>query len=175
MKRECGDCQLCCRLLPVKGINKPALTRCPHQRHHKGCAVYHQPDKGFPWECGLWNCAWLQNIDTAELRRPDRCHYVIDVMPDYITAEHNGEPITVPVIQVWADPKYPDCHRDPELRAWIIRRTGWGAIVRWSGEDATILFPPYMMASGEWLERSQNLTKETHSLKQVLSALSTVG
>lgn len=175
MSRECGSCTLCCRLLPVKGIGKPALTRCKHQRHHKGCAVYHQPEKGFPRECGLWSCAWLKNVDAAELRRPDRSHYVIDLLPDYITAEQpDGPPVVVPVVQIWADPKYPDCHRDPELRAWLIRRNGFAGIVRYGSDEAIIIFPPYMMANREWLERSSNLQKETHSFRQVLSALSTV-
>jgi hypothetical protein len=177
MKRECGDCQLCCKLLPVKGINKPALTRCPHQRHHKGCAVYHKPEKGFPWECGLWNCAWLQNIDAAELRRPDRSNYVIDVMPDYLTAEGaDGQNIVLPAVQIWADPKYPDCHRDPELRAWLVRRRGFVGLVRYGAYDAITLIPPYMMENGEWLEkRNGNVLEKTHSFGQVLEALSTVG
>lgn len=174
MSRECGDCTLCCRLLPVKGINKPALKRCQHQRHGKGCAVYHKPEKGFPWECGLWSCVWLAGNDAAGLRRPDRCHYVIDIMPDYIVAQEGDAEVTLPAIQIWVDPKYPDAHRDPALRAWLLRRQGWVGIARFSGEDAVILIPPYMMASREWSERSSNLKKETHSFDKILKALSGV-
>jgi hypothetical protein len=29
------------RLLPVRSLGKGAVERCQHQRHHKGCAVYH--------------------------------------------------------------------------------------------------------------------------------------
>lgn len=173
--RQCGDCQLCCRLLPVKGVPKPALTRCKHQRHGKGCAVYHKPEKGFPWECGLWSCAWLRadpNGDAAALRRPDRAHYCIDILPDYITAmDPDGQNIVVPVVQVWVDPKYPDAHRDPALRAWLLCRTGFAAIIRYGADDAIILFPPYMMQSGEWCERTSNLQKETHNFRQVAEAL----
>ena len=158
----------------MKGVNKPALTRCKFQSHARGCKVYHKPEKGFPWECGLWSCVWLdgKDSDTAKLSRPDRSHYVIDIMPDYITAEDPkiGQ-VRIPCIQIWADPKYPDCHRDPELRAWLIRRHGFVGLVRWSGEDATVLIPPYMMDNGQWLERTQNLAKETHSFSQVLEAL----
>jgi hypothetical protein len=39
-QRRCGDCQLCCKLLPTREVNKPANTRCQHQRAHKGCAIY---------------------------------------------------------------------------------------------------------------------------------------
>jgi hypothetical protein len=174
MRRECGDCQLCCRLLPVKGINKPSNTRCQHQRHGKGCAVYHKPEKGFPWECGMWNCVWLQNDDAAELRRPDRAHYVLDIMPDYVTAQDPkfGE-VRIPAVQIWCDPKYPDAHRDPELRAWLIRRTGFVGLVRFDGEKGLVLIPPYMMESSEWLEKAQgNVVGDHHSFAQVLEALS---
>jgi len=47
----------------------------------KGCAIYAKR----PMSCALWNCRWLVNDDTAELSRPDRSPYVIDIMPDYVT------------------------------------------------------------------------------------------
>jgi hypothetical protein len=28
MKRQCGECQLCCKLLPVPPLNKKAGERC---------------------------------------------------------------------------------------------------------------------------------------------------
>lgn len=175
MNRECGDCNLCCKLLPVKGVNnKPANTRCQHQSHARGCKVYHRPEKGFPWECGLWNCIWLQGDDALDLSRPDRSKYVIDVMPDYITAQDpkHGE-IRVPCVQIWIDPKHPDAHRDPALRAWLIRRHGFVGLVRYGNDGGLVLIPPYMMASGEWLERRQgNVVEGNHSFTQVLEALS---
>src|SRR5262252_6697934 len=48
--RSCGECTLCCRLLPVDdyvaidgrelpgALHKPAGERCPHQRHN-GCPI----------------------------------------------------------------------------------------------------------------------------------------
>jgi hypothetical protein len=172
VRRECGDCQLCCKLLPVKGINKPALTRCQHQRHGKGCAVYHKPERGFPRECGLWSCVWLVGADAATLRRPDRSHYVIDVMPDYITNEEpDGTSRKMGVVQIWADPKFPDCHRDPELRAWLERRQGWCGLVRYGNDSAIFLVPPYLNDTGEWIEKGSNLREENHSFGQVLQAL----
>jgi len=32
MNRTCGGCTLCCKLLPVRELKKPANTRCQHQR-----------------------------------------------------------------------------------------------------------------------------------------------
>lgn len=173
MDRECGDCQLCCKLLPVKGIHKPANTRCQHQRHHKGCAVYHKPEKGFPWECGLWNCIWLQGGDAMALRRPDRSNYVVDVMPDYVSAQQpDGVDIRIPVVQIWCDPKYPDAHRDPELRAWLLRRRGFAAIIRYGNDDALILIPPYMIDTHEWTEKRSGLRNEGgHKFAEILETL----
>lgn len=173
LSRTCGSCQLCCRLLPVKGINKPALTRCQHQRHGKGCAVYHKPEKGFPWECGLWSCVWLTNNETGDLRRPDHSHYCVDIMPDYVTTEApDGVKVVIPAVQIWADPKYPDCHRDPALRAWLLKRHGFIGLVRFSGDDAIALIPPYMMDNDQWLEKGSGLREEeTHSFSDVLQAL----
>ena len=61
--RNCGDCQLCCKLVPTKEINKPANTRCKHQKVGKGCGIYAQR----PFSCMVWNCRWLVNDDTADL------------------------------------------------------------------------------------------------------------
>ena len=120
--RSCGGCTLCCRLLPVHGdlrVNgvdlpgnfyKRAGERCPHQRFKKGCAVYNKP--GMPKSCKHWNCRWLTMDDTADLHRPDRVHYVLDVIPDYITLNDPDDPVAthrdIPVIQVWVDPAFPE-------------------------------------------------------------------
>jgi hypothetical protein len=87
MNRQCGDCQLCCKLLPIQELNKAAGDRCQHQRHGIGCNIY--PNR--PNCCQLWNCRWLAGDNTGA--RPDHAHYVVDIMPDYITAvPHDGGP-----------------------------------------------------------------------------------
>jgi Putative zinc- or iron-chelating domain len=111
--RSCSGCSLCCKLLPMRhdsarvfriheaipkmieagwarpdefdgmiaDFDKPAGERCPHQRHGKGCAIYARR----PFGCRMWNCKWLGDPEgTADLSRPDRAGYVIDVMPDFI-------------------------------------------------------------------------------------------
>src|SRR5262252_4508162 len=127
--RHCGECTLCCKLLPMKAgadarvpqtaaamvasgmadaaeltgmrrdFDKPAGKRCPHQRHHKGCNIY----ASRPFGCRVWNCRWLVESDVADIRRPDRCHYVIDLMPDFIDLNpHDGSaPIKFQVAVVW--------------------------------------------------------------------------
>jgi hypothetical protein len=164
--RRCGGCTLCCKLLPVAEIDKPAGQRCKHQSHAKGCAVYQK--SAFPYSCAMWNCRWLANLDTADLRRPDRSHYVLDVMPDYVTLRNNqtGEDTKVEIVQVWVDPDFPDAHRDPALRAYLARRgeEGVAALIRYDSSRGFALFPPAMSSDGQWHEQggeSSRVGRET--------------
>jgi hypothetical protein len=191
-ERKCGDCQLCCRLLPMSAgarkevaemiprmieagmaklsdfqgmlldFDKPAGKRCPHQRHHKGCTLY----KRRPFGCRYWNCRWLVNDDTADMPRPDRSGYVIDLMPDFITVtpDDGGEPFNIEVVQVWVDPKHPDAHHDPHLRAYLNRRGKEGkiALIRFNERDAITLWPPSMCVDGQWHEKTGSMCSEHH-------------
>ena len=181
MIRQCGDCQLCCKLLPLnsredaqathtaaemikhgllslkeaaimlKTFDKPAGQTCQYQRHGKGCTIYNRRPLG----CRVWNCRWLVN-DSGNVRRPDRSHICIDVMPDFVTLVDNetGERTNVEVVQIWIDPSYPDAHRDPALREYIERRgqDGIAAIIRFSEMRAMTIFPPSMSKDGQWHE-----------------------
>ena len=174
MMRQCGDCQLCCKLLPVPPLAKLAGQKCDHQKFGKGCAVYHTPK--MPRDCALWNCRWLVSNDTADLARPDRSHYVIDIMPDFITLNHNetGVQQNVQVAQVWIDPKHPDAHRDPALRRWMFRRAqeGIATIVRYNAKDALVIFAPPFDANGEWHEITSGMhSVKTHTLDEMMKAL----
>jgi hypothetical protein len=172
--RECGDCQLCCKLLPVAAVQKLAGQRCQHQRHHKGCAVYAKLMQVSP-ECHYWSCRWLVENDTADLRRPDRSHYVIDLMPDFVTMRNDetGETQNIEVVQIWVDPKHPDAHRDPALRAYLERRGRENiiALVRWDNVRAMALFPPALSANRQWNEVTTDFRMKEHTLADVVKAL----
>jgi hypothetical protein len=173
--RKCGDCQLCCKLLPVRAVGKEAGHRCRHQRHHKGCAVYAKLNRVSP-ECRLWNCRWLVNDDADDLKRPDRSHYVLDIMPEYVThVDGEGLKTVLPVVQIWVDPGFPDAHHDPALRAWLLRHSlaenGVAGLVRYSDEAGFVIFPPNISGDGEWHEMHSNLARETHSVEDIVRAL----
>jgi hypothetical protein len=91
------------------------------------------------------------------MSRPDRTHYVVDIMPDYLqlVPEPGAEPVIIEVVQIWCDPNYPDAHRDPDLRAYLARRgeEGIAALVRYSSEAAFAIIPPAMAADGQWHEQ----------------------
>jgi len=102
---------------------------------------------------------WLLGQDTADLSRPDRAHYVIDCMPDYVTLRDNttGDLTKLPVLQIWVDPRFRDAHRDPALRDYIKRRgeqDGMAALIRYSSTEAFTIFPPAIASDGEWHEKA---------------------
>jgi hypothetical protein len=169
MTRRCGDCQLCCRLLPTDEIKKPALERCPHQKHGVGCAIYARR----PMSCALWSCRWLVDDDTQELPRPDRSHYVIDQIPDFITMRpHDGSaPQHIEVIQVWVDPAHRLAHRAPSFRRWLEHR-GKPAIIRYSSREGFVLFPPCCTNGEGWVEHESGVMEgHTHTLEEKAAAL----
>jgi hypothetical protein len=168
--RRCGGCTLCCKLLPRKEIHKPANTRCEHQRTGKGCAIYARR----PGSCAL-SCRWLLNDDCDDLSRPDRSHYVIDIMPDFITiTPPDMEPVQIPVLQIWCDPKFPNAHRDPALRAYVQRhgeKDGFAALIRYSSDEAFLLVPPAVNPKGTWFEYESQLCTANHTALDVLNVL----
>lgn len=145
--RHCGECTLCCKLLPVKELEKGADTRCQHQGR-KGCAIYHQ--LGFPGSCGLWNCAWLGGEDVP---RPDRCGWVVDIVPDMVYAQNNetGEQQQILVSVVWVEPGR-DPTFDPKLRRYAERcaEKNMAVMLRFGSHRAVIVFPPALASDGKW-------------------------
>lgn len=170
--RQCGDCNLCCKLLPVVPLGKVAGQRCQHQRH-TGCRVYRKA--GMPQECSLWNCRWLAEDDTANMSRPDRSHIVIDTMPDFVTAQNNetGDEYPIEVIQCWVDPRHPDAHRSPEFRAFVARQAEQGklTLIRYDSQNAFTLFAP-KFTGGDWVEfRDGQSVERSHTVMEIAEAL----
>lgn len=168
--RQCGACQLCCKLVPVRELGKGAGVRCQHQQAGHGCKIYHH--QTMPMSCRLWTCRWLVADDTRDLARPDRSHYVVDVMPDFVVAQDGpgAEPIKVGAIQVWVDPDYRDAHRDPALRAYLERRAEEGivAIIRYGASEGFTLVAPAMSGDGQWHELASGVEQE-HTVEQLLN------
>jgi hypothetical protein len=124
--------------------------------------------------CVLWSCRWLLRQDTDQLSRPDLSHYVVDILPDFITAvQQDGVRHQIPVIQIWVDPRHRDAHRDPALRAFIERRgqeDGSAAIIRYSSDEGFVLIPP-ALTGGDWIERRDGIAGPEHSAAEKLAAV----
>lgn len=169
--RQCNECTLCCKLLPVAELHKPANVRCGFSRAGKGCIVHSRPN--YPTSCRLWACAWLQDPAAELLPRPDRAHYVVDMALDYIEIEAHGERFRVDVVQVWCDPKYPHAHRDPALRAYLAARAALfhqAALVRFNERDAITLFAPSMTDGDEWIEQGGGCVQEQHTPAEIANS-----
>jgi hypothetical protein len=76
--RDCGTCTLCCKLLAVQEIEKPAWTMCAHCDEGRGCRVYDSRPK----QCRLFNCHFLTNRKLREHWRPSKSRIVLVVAAD---------------------------------------------------------------------------------------------
>jgi hypothetical protein len=126
--------------------------------------------------CRLWECRWLAEDDTSDLPRPDRCHYVIDISPDFVTLnDENGGSEIIPVIQIWVDKGFRDAYKDEALRRFMIRRNkeGYAFLIRFDNMYDTI-FVHYQ--DGKWYEKSTNTSVEReHSAMEKAIALQSKG
>lgn len=117
---------------------------------------------------------WLIGDGTQDMSRPDLAHYVVDVMPDYVTAvSDTGERQTIGVLQVWVDPRHPDAHRDPALRDFLDRyggEKGMAAIIRYGSSEGFTLFPP-SLTGGRWIEHRGGIAEHEHSAAEKMEVL----
>ncbi|HJT42785.1 MAG TPA: hypothetical protein VJ750_04715 [Rhizomicrobium sp.] len=77
-RRNCGTCTLCCKLLGVQEIRKPAGMMCGQCVEGSGCRIYDSR----PRQCRLFNCYFLTNPRLREQWRPSKSRMVIVVSPD---------------------------------------------------------------------------------------------
>jgi hypothetical protein len=75
--RSCGSCSLCCKVMEIKELDKPAGAWCPHFKAGAGCRIY----GAHPGSCRAFQCMWLISPGMPETVRPDRCKVVL-VMED---------------------------------------------------------------------------------------------
>lgn len=156
--RQCGECQLCCRVLPIIEIGKKANERCSYAKFGKGCTLHGQPSK--PLSCQRWNCFWLVS-PAFDLPRPDRAGYVVDIMPDVVVF---GEDVftgkKVDALQIWADPRRPEAWRG--AMDWIKSAIGDKeavAVVRFGPQTAITVVPPCLSDTGDWREVESRLMR----------------
>ena len=82
----CGSCNLCCQVLAIPDLGKPARQWCEHaMRPHGGCAVHHLKNTDPKLEaCAVFECLWLasqRRVNPTERLpislRPNRCGVVM--------------------------------------------------------------------------------------------------
>jgi len=113
-QRTCGSCGLCCKLVAVEELGKPAHQWCSHFTVGKGCAIY--ADR--PGECRSFRCLWLMRPQLGDHWRPNRSRIVL-----YFS--HDGTHLIANV-----DPDHPSAWRkspyQETLRSWSRKGSGAG-------------------------------------------------
>jgi len=79
-ENKCGECTVCCTVLPISWLNKPANTPCKHCLVGGGCNVHLTKDS----ECKDFNCAYIQSGNTHVELRPDNCGIMFERLSDNI-------------------------------------------------------------------------------------------
>jgi hypothetical protein len=115
--RGCDGCTLCCKVLAIDEIEKPAATWCPHCKPGIGCGIY--ADR--PAACRDFVCGFLSQPDIGEEWRPSRSKMVLIAEPEFQR------------IAAHCDPQRPDAWRgEPyhsQLRQWAARAVATGGQV----------------------------------------------
>lgn len=128
--KTCGDCSLCCKLVAVESLSKPAYTPCRHLHAEGGCAIY----GSHPLDCQAFRCGWLDFQDLGDDWRPSRSGFLIRVE------------MAAKLLCIDVDPDRPDAWRQPEfygtIKEWSqMAWTKQGQVMVYIGLQAWAVFP----------------------------------
>lgn len=135
--KPCGDCSLCCKVLEVAVIDKPAGRWCRHFRKGTGCAIHAER----PGLCRDFQCLWTGLDALGEDWRPDRSRLVL-------WSDFSGRIVIDP------DPASPHAwRREPylsQIKAWS-QRAGpdWFEVLVRVGARLIMVFPEGEVDLGE--------------------------
>ncbi len=76
--KACGGCSLCCKLLLIEDLAKPAGEWCVHVAIGKGCSIYETR----PSPCRTFRCFWLTSAKLDAAWRPDRAGFLLREVGD---------------------------------------------------------------------------------------------
>jgi len=142
--RDCSGCSLCCKVLSVDALDKPACVWCKKiERSATGrsCGIY--PER--PQACRSFSCMWLLDEKMQPELRPDRSH-VVFAMDAYVDAEFEPEKLW---LYVHVDPDWPDAWKSrlPRLAITTFLRRGGSVRVQIGGQ--WIVFRDGIVAAGD--------------------------
>ena len=103
--RGCGTCSLCCKLLEIGELGKPAGDWCQHVLKGRGCSIY----ASRPAACAEFTCGYLLWKEAGEHWLPSKARMVIAAQGDDRLAVH-VDPATP---NVWKTSPYYD-----DLKRW---------------------------------------------------------
>lgn len=127
--KSCGSCTLCCEVLQIPALGKPAGRLCEHACG-AGCGIY--PER--PDDCRDFVCGWLQWDTLDETWRPSTAGFLIRPEP------------SLGRLCIDVDPARPAAWRAaayyPGIKAWSAQvRDRTGCVLVYVGERCTVVFP----------------------------------
>lgn len=72
-QKTCGTCSICCKIVAVSDLNKPAHQWCVHNVPKKGCGIWGK----HPDVCKVWQCGWILMPQLDERWKPEKCGFII--------------------------------------------------------------------------------------------------
>ena len=178
--RSCGDCSLCCKLLPIEGDNfsKPADQWCGHCKPgNGGCSIY----QSRPAVCRGFACQWLVDKKWGDHWQPTRSKMVV-----HLNAEdgiHLNIDVDVGRPGIWREEPYLSDIRRAALhglitgsfltrvimgkRRWLILPDGEEEM---RGRDVIVL----PVGPGKWKALWCNSKTERRELQQALQQIERV-
>jgi hypothetical protein len=77
--RTCGTCMLCCTVMQVEELNKPAGITCSYAVAGSGCTIRDQR----PRSCRRFFCGWRLDPNIDSLWKPSICGFVLTISLRY--------------------------------------------------------------------------------------------
>ena len=116
---------MCCKVIRVVELEKPAGVWCRHALPGRGCSIY--ADR--PTPCQVFRCVWLHEPETPEALKPDRAKVVLASSETHLIAHCDPADPTAwrrePMYSFLKRQTWPDADPRPVLvlagrRIWLI-------------------------------------------------------
>ena len=137
--RDCGDCSLCCKVIHVESLRKPAGTWCQHcsKGSATACQIFRKPER--PYECGKFQCTWTKQYDWPEMMKPSKSRMVF-------------EDIDSKILLVTCDPDMPSGWKESLPIKRFLKKLALGgkAVVIRAGKETHTLLPRGMTNEQVW-------------------------
>jgi hypothetical protein len=136
--KACGTCMMCCKLLRIEELEKPAGRWCRHAVIGKGCGIY----EGRPPACQRFFCQWMLDARLGPEWKPDKAKFVLYPYPEMPE-----------VFYVAVDPTFPGAWTKPPFLAaiknWVLEGAELGRFVMvYIGERGIAVLPDRIVELG---------------------------
>lgn len=136
---------MCCKVLTIRELDKPAGTWCRHVNPSKGCGIY----GSHPHVCQAFQCLWLMKPEIPQDQRPDRSKVVL------VTRHDDGQDRLI----AYCDPGSPLAWRREPMYGFLKKQAQatWGSnkmIFAKAGDRFWLVTPSADIDLGEVHERA---------------------